>query len=164
VHEANQHGDPADRLEHLELRGPHDLRRTFATWLEDAGIPSRVIDELMGHEGGTLERGVSPMGALYREPTPEMLARATDAIDDRLVVALKVATRVCCPKSTNGVSSAAAQAPAVHHPDRTGGSFTPCSIIAERGLRSQGPPSRIVQPACLAAGFGAFASSADLTR
>jgi integrase len=25
--------------------------RRFATWLEDAGIPSRVIDELMGHTG-----------------------------------------------------------------------------------------------------------------
>jgi hypothetical protein len=32
----------------LDLRGPHDLRHTFATWLEDDGIPTRVIDELMG--------------------------------------------------------------------------------------------------------------------
>jgi integrase len=39
-------------LPHLDLRGPHDLRHTFATWLEDEGIPSRVIDELMGHQGG----------------------------------------------------------------------------------------------------------------
>jgi hypothetical protein len=70
------------------------LRRTFATWLEDAGIPSRVIDELMGHEGGRVERGVSPMGALYRETAPEMLARATTAIDDRLAIALKVAARL----------------------------------------------------------------------
>jgi integrase len=23
----------------LDLRGPHDLRHTFATWLEDAAIP-----------------------------------------------------------------------------------------------------------------------------
>src|SRR6266540_3676642 len=94
VAEANQHNDPADRLDHLDLRGPHDLRRTFATWLEDAGIPSRVIDELMGHEGGRVERGVSPMGALYRETTPEMLARATIAVDDRLAIALKVAARL----------------------------------------------------------------------
>jgi integrase len=35
-------------LGHLQLRGPHDLRHTFSTWLEDAGIPARVIDELMG--------------------------------------------------------------------------------------------------------------------
>jgi integrase len=34
-------------LARLDLRGPHDLRHTFATWLEDAAIPSRVIDELM---------------------------------------------------------------------------------------------------------------------
>jgi integrase len=34
-------------LAHLDLHGPHDLRHTFASWLEDAGIPSRVIDELM---------------------------------------------------------------------------------------------------------------------
>jgi integrase len=26
-------------LTHLDLRGPHDLRHTFATWLEDAAIP-----------------------------------------------------------------------------------------------------------------------------
>ena len=39
-------------LDNLKLRGPHDLRHTFSTWLEDAGIPARVIDELMGHAGG----------------------------------------------------------------------------------------------------------------
>jgi integrase len=26
-------------LGHLDLRGPHDPRHTFATWLEDAAIP-----------------------------------------------------------------------------------------------------------------------------
>src|SRR6266487_1994731 len=41
----------------------------FATWLEDAGIPSRVIDELMGRRRSDRAR-VSPMGALYREITP----------------------------------------------------------------------------------------------
>jgi integrase len=41
-----------DPLGQLRLRGPHDLRHTFATWLEDAGIPARVIDELIGHAGG----------------------------------------------------------------------------------------------------------------
>jgi integrase len=35
------------------LRGPHDFRHTFATSL-DAGIPSRVIGELMGHTAGTV--------------------------------------------------------------------------------------------------------------
>ena len=37
-------------LAHLQLRGPHDLRHSFSTWLEDEGIPARVIDELMGHQ------------------------------------------------------------------------------------------------------------------
>lgn len=37
-------------LDHLQLRGPHDFRHTFSTWLEDDGIPARVIDELMGHQ------------------------------------------------------------------------------------------------------------------
>jgi integrase len=50
-------------LDGLDLHGPHDLRHTFATWLEDGGVPVRVIDELMGHRatpsrrrGGSWER------------------------------------------------------------------------------------------------------------
>lgn len=38
---AREHG----QLTALDLHGPHDLRHTYATWLEDAGIPARVIDE-----------------------------------------------------------------------------------------------------------------------
>jgi integrase len=78
---------------HLELRGPHDPRHTFATWLEDAGIPSRVIDELMGHAGGRRgQSGVgSPMGRIYRETTPTMLARVTAALDERIGRAMTVA-------------------------------------------------------------------------
>jgi integrase len=30
-----------DALDNLTLRAPHDLRHTFSTWLEDAGIPAR---------------------------------------------------------------------------------------------------------------------------
>jgi hypothetical protein len=66
--------------------GPHDLRHTFATWLEDAAIPSRVIDELIGHTSGRRDRGAggSPMGRIYRETTPTMMARVTAALDDRI--------------------------------------------------------------------------------
>jgi integrase len=79
-------------LDAVDLHGAHDLRHTFATWLEDAGIPARVIDELMGHEatGRSGQRG-SAMGAHYRHTTPEMAARAVDAIQQRLTVVLGVA-------------------------------------------------------------------------
>ena len=80
--------DKAAGLGHLHLRGPHDLRHTYATWLEDAGIPSRVIDELMGHSGGAREG--SPMGRTYRHTTPEMPARVVAALEERLAVALLV--------------------------------------------------------------------------
>jgi integrase len=79
-------------LAHLDLRGPHDLRHTFATWLEDAAIPSRVIDELMGHASGRRDHaGGSPMGRVYRETTPAMVARVTAALDERIGRALAVA-------------------------------------------------------------------------
>jgi integrase len=79
-------------LEVADLHGAHDSRHTYATWLEDAGIPARVIDELMGHEasGRSGQRG-SAMGAHYRHTTPEMAARAVDAIQQRLTVVLEVA-------------------------------------------------------------------------
>jgi integrase len=74
-------------------RGPHDLRHTFATWLEDASIPSRVIDKLMGHTGGRRHGGASgsPMDRIYRETTPAMLARVTAAPDERIGRAMGVA-------------------------------------------------------------------------
>ena len=83
-------------LAHLDLRGPHDLRHTFATWLEDGGIPSRVIDELMGHAGARRDRGASgrPMGRVYRETTPAMLARVTTALDERIDLATQVAAEL----------------------------------------------------------------------
>jgi integrase len=77
-------------LANLELHGPHDLRHTFATWLEDAGIPSRVIDELMGHASGQRRDG-SATGPRYRHTTSEMEARTVAAVEQRLAVALKVA-------------------------------------------------------------------------
>jgi integrase len=78
-------------LDHLQLRGPHDFRHTFSTWLEDAGIPARVIDELMGHQRsrhGDLDGG-SRIGARYRHTTDEMAARAVDAMQARLQIVLR---------------------------------------------------------------------------
>jgi integrase len=79
-------------LANLDLRGPHDLRHTYATWLEEAGIPARVIDELMGHASGHRGAGDgSAIGRVYRHTTPEMQARVATALEVRLAVALKVA-------------------------------------------------------------------------
>jgi integrase len=79
-------------LAHLQLRGPHDLRHSFSTWLEDEGIPARVIDELMATSAATVGswRG-SRIGARYRHTTPEMADRVVQALDTRLSLALHVA-------------------------------------------------------------------------
>jgi integrase len=80
-------------LEAVDLHGAHDFRHTYATWLEDAGIPARVIDELMGHEatGRSRQHQGSAMGAHYRHTTPEMALRVIDSINRRLTVVLGVA-------------------------------------------------------------------------
>jgi hypothetical protein len=83
-------GDPL--LDAVELHGAHDLRHTYVTWLEDAGIPARVIGELMGHHASSRGHlGGSAIGAHYRHTTPEMAARVVDAIQQRLTVVLEVA-------------------------------------------------------------------------
>jgi integrase len=83
-----------DSLDNLQLRGPHDLRHTFSTWLEDAGIPARVIDELMGHAGGHRGGEGSAIGLRYRHTTPEMEARVMAAIEQRLATSLAIAAQV----------------------------------------------------------------------
>ena len=80
----------------VDPHGPHDLRHTFSTWLEDAGIPARVIDELMGHERsrhGELEGG-SRIGTRYRHTTPEMAVRVATAVQQRLAVVVQVAEAI----------------------------------------------------------------------
>jgi integrase len=80
-------------LVEVDPHGPHDLRHTFSTWLEDAGIPARVIDELMGHERsrrGEFDGG-SRIGARYRHTTPEMAVRVVAAIQERLTVVVRTA-------------------------------------------------------------------------
>jgi integrase len=80
-------------LGHLDLRGPHDFPHTFSTWLEDPGIPARVIDELMGHQRsrhGELDGG-SRIGARYRHTTDAMALRVVEVVQERLTIALRVA-------------------------------------------------------------------------
>jgi len=86
-------GDRHPLLEAVDLHGAHDFRHTFSTWLEDAGIPARVIDELMGHQasGRSGRHQASAIGAHYRHTTPEMAARVVAAIEERLVVVLATA-------------------------------------------------------------------------
>jgi hypothetical protein len=60
--------------------------------LEDAGIPARVIDELMGHAGGHRGgREGSAVGLRYRHTTLEMEARVVAAIEQRLATSLAIA-------------------------------------------------------------------------
>jgi Phage integrase family len=82
-------------LDAVDLHGAHDFRHTYATWLEDAGIPARVIDELMGHQASSRGhlRG-STIGVHYRHTTPEMADRAVEAMQQRLTVVLGVAELV----------------------------------------------------------------------
>jgi len=78
-------------LAHLELSGPHDLRHTYATWLEEAGIPARVIDAYMGHASGHTPEHGSRIGRAYRETTNDMRARVVAALEQRLAVVFQVA-------------------------------------------------------------------------
>jgi integrase len=80
-------------LEAIDLHGAHDFRHTLTTWLEDAGVPGRVIDELMGHQasGRSGRHQASAIGAHYRHTTPEMAARVVTAVEERLVIVVTTA-------------------------------------------------------------------------
>jgi integrase len=83
-------------LADLDLHGPHDLRHTFATWLEDGGIPARVIDELMGHHASSRQdRSGSMIGLRYRHMTPAMQARVVTVIEQYMATALAGMPQVC---------------------------------------------------------------------
>jgi integrase len=94
---------PRAELPELDPHGPHDLRHTFATWLEDGGVPARVIDELMGHQAGRRgEREGSMIGTGYRHMTEAMESRVVDVIAERLAVALAVMPQVCPKPGSEG--------------------------------------------------------------
>ena len=80
-------------LEAVDLHGAHDFRHTFSTWLEGAGIPARVIDEVMGHQasGRAGRHRGSAIGAHYRHTTPEMATRLVAAVEECLAVVLATA-------------------------------------------------------------------------
>jgi integrase len=94
-------------LPDLDPHGPHDLRHTFATWLEDGGIPARVIDdELMGHQAGRRgEREGSIISTRYRHMTEAMQVRVVEVIAQRLAVALAAVPR-CAPSRGQGEEAA----------------------------------------------------------
>jgi hypothetical protein len=83
-------------LADLQLRGPHDLRHSFSTWLEDEGIPARVIDELMGHQRS--RRGELEGWQPHRRPLPAHHPRdgrpVIQAVNIRLTLALQVAEAI----------------------------------------------------------------------
>jgi integrase len=90
-------------LPDLDPHGPHDLRHTFATWLEDGAVPARVIDELMGHQAGRRgEREGSMIGTRYRHMTEAMQARVVAVIAERLAVALDAMPQVCPKPGSEG--------------------------------------------------------------
>jgi integrase len=87
---AYQHAVDRAKLGHLDLSGPHDLRHTFATWLEDGGIPARVIDEVMGHAPGRRHAVAgSAVGAGYRHTTATMEDRVREVIETRLALVIE---------------------------------------------------------------------------
>jgi integrase len=99
-HALNRAVERAGGFPGLEIEGTKTFRHTFSTWLEDAGIPTRVIAELMGHRpSGPIGRSSRAQGAdrnavtaRYTHTTPAMIDRVLTALEERLAVAFTVAT------------------------------------------------------------------------
>jgi integrase len=53
---------------------PNDLRRTYASWLKQAGVDSRAVADLMGHSSTRM------VDQVYGRLTPEVYARAVAAL------------------------------------------------------------------------------------
>jgi integrase len=68
--------EEACRRAGLEGVTPHDLRRTAATWADEAGIDPQRIARLLGHSNVA-------SGEAYRHPRPEALRQAADVLDIR---------------------------------------------------------------------------------
>lgn len=68
--------DEACRRAGLDDIHPHDLRRTAATWADEAGIDPARIARLLGHANVA-------SGEAYRHPRPEALRQAADVLDIR---------------------------------------------------------------------------------
>ena len=65
---------------------PHDLRRTFASWLLQAGVQERAIADMLGHGGTELVRTV------YAHLGPEHLRAAVARLPDVGPLASRVTT------------------------------------------------------------------------
>jgi hypothetical protein len=85
------------RLDHFDLHGTHDLRSTFATWLEDGGIPAQAIHELMAAPavgasstgaGSGLPRGQGSCSPAWRRDGGPPGGRSQVAVSTRDPVAL----------------------------------------------------------------------------
>jgi hypothetical protein len=69
---------------------------TFSSWLDGAGIPARVIDELMGPPAEPARRAGWRQAdrRRYRHTTADMAAWVVDAIEVRLAIVLRLAEEV----------------------------------------------------------------------
>lgn len=68
--------EEACRRAGLDSVTPHDLRRTAATWADEAGIDPQRIARLLGHAN-------IASGEAYRHPRPEALRQAAEVLDLR---------------------------------------------------------------------------------